>query len=281
MGAWAKAPALQGWGLTVRADQPSTSIRLRRTSRKGPGLRAAALTGGIALVAVLGLASLVVSPASQPAVPTLKAPSPPLWRDIERPFQLFAMAGSPYARLPMDYTARRRTSGTGREDWLTFGDPGHPGALLRLVVTRRDAAPPPPADLIVDYARLAATAGHALTRAGLPFSLATRFGGFDTAELTLRTGELIRSCLGFRLQDTAGPIGIIGFACGDPDHRPERGTLACALDRIDLVAAGEDGAMRSFFAAAVDRNRDRACGGGPTVVKGTASAGGVPLARGT
>lgn len=243
-------------------------------------MHTAALAGGVALVTLLGLASVVVPRAGQPAEPPVAAPNPPLWRDIDRPFQLFALAGSPYGRLPMDYTARRRSTGTGREDRLTFGDPGRPGALLRLVVSRRGPERQPDADLVVDLARLAATAGHALTRAGLPFSLPTRFGGFDAAALTLRTGELTRACLGFRLQDTAGPIGIVGVACGDPDHPPEHDMLACALDRIDLVAAGEDGAMRSFFTG-TDRHRDRACGGGPTVIKGGTSASGAPPARGT
>lgn len=277
--AWARTPAWQGWDpASVQAELPPASIRLRRTGR-GSGLRTAALTGGVALVALLGLASLVVPPVTQPVEPPA-APTTPLWRDIDRPFQLFALAGSPYARLPMDYTARRRTTGTGREDWLTFGDPSHPGPLMRVIVSRRDPAPPPAADLVVDYARLAATAGHALTRAGLPFSLATRFGGFDAAELTLRTGELTRACLGFRLQDTVGPIGIIGIACGEPDHPPERGVLACALDRIDLVAAGEDGAMRGFFTTGADRGRARACGG-PTITRGAASGFPARVARGT
>lgn len=231
-------------------------------------------------MAVLGLASLVVPPVSRPAGPTAAAPIQPLWRDIDRPFQLFALAGSPYARLPMDYAARRRTTGSGREDWLTFGDPARAGLLLRLVVSRRDPAPPPAADLVVDYARLAATAGHALTRAGLPFAMATRFGSFDVAELTLRTGVLMRACLGFRLRDATGPIGMIGVACGDPEHPPEPGALACALDRIDLVAAGEDGPMRGFFTG-MDRRRDLACGGGPTVLKGATTAAGVSAARGT
>ena len=274
--AWARTPAWQEW--SAACDQPAP-VRLRRTGRKGSGLHTAALAGGVALVALLGLASLVVPPGHSPIEPPVATPSQPLWRDIDRPFQLFALAASPYARLPMAYTARRRTTGSDREDWLTFGDSARPGAMLRLVISRRGAASLP-ADLVVDYARLAATAGHALTRAGLPFTLQTRFGGFDTAELTLRTGELTRACLGFRLQGAAGPIGIIGLACSDPEHPPDRSSLACAIDRIDLVAAGEDGAMRSFFAG-VDRRRDLACGGGPTVYKGAATASGGQAARGT
>lgn len=227
----------------------------------------------------MGLASLLLPPVHPPAEPPVAA-GPPAWLDIDRPYQLFALAGSAYARLPLDYTARRRSSGPGREDWMTFGDPGGPGPLLRLVVSRRGTVPDRAADLVVDYARLAATAGHALIRAGLPFSLPTRFGAFDTAELTLQAGEHKRACLGFRLQDTAGPIGMIGVACGEPNRAPERSALACALDRLDLLAAGDDQAMRGFFTAAGQR-RDEGCAGGPTAVRGTSAAFGAAAARGT
>lgn len=279
--AWARVAAWQESGAaSAFAEPPSVRIRLRRTRPRRSGLRGAALMGGVGLVAVLGLASLLLPPAGPPVGPPAPA-GPPPWLDIERPYQLFALAGSAYARLPLDYTARRRISGTGREDWLTFGDPARPGPLLRLVVSRRGPVPEPAPDLVVDYARLAATAGHAVTRAGLPFFLPTRFGAFEAAELTLRAAGRTRACLGFRLQDTAGPIGMIGIACGEPDHPPERNALGCALDRIDLVAAGEDGAMRAFFTGAAPR-RELACGGGPSLVKGAAAAvGSQGAARGT
>lgn len=279
--AWAKGVAWQGFGAASAYGVPgSIRVRLRRPSRRRAGLRGTALTGGVGLIALMAVASLMSPPAAAPVQPAAIA-GPPPWIGIDRPYQLFALAGSSYARLPMGYMARRRSGGSGREDWLTFGDPGGPGPLMRLVVSRRGSVPEPAADLVVDYARLAATAGHALTRAGLPFTLPTRFGGFDTAELTLRSGERQRACLGFRLQETVGPIGMVGFACGDPNHPPERSALACALDRIDLVAAGEDEAMRAFFTGAAQR-RTGACGDGPSVVKGPPDVfGGATAGRGT
>lgn len=277
--AWARVLAWQGFGAGFARSEPPGRIRLRRTRHRRFGLRGAALASGVGLVAVMGLASLVLAPAHPPVEPP-PVVGTPAWLGIDKPYQLFALAGSPYARLPMDYTARRRSTGTGREDWLTFGDPRGPGPLLRLVVIRRAPVPDPAADLVVDYARLAATAGHALTRAGLPFSLPTRFGDFDAAELTLQSGEGRRACLGFRLQDTTGPVGMIGVACGDPGHPPERGAVACMLGRVDLLAAGEDEAMRLFFRGAAQR-RDATCAGGPTAVRGASAASGAMPARGT
>lgn len=279
--AWARMPAWQGGDAASADDEPAPAlVRLRRTPRRQVDLRGAALAGGIGLVALMGLASLLLPPVRPPVELPVVA-GPPAWVDIDRPYQLFALAGSAYARLPMDYTARRRGSGPGREDRMTFGDPDGPGPLLRLVISRHGTVPDRAADLVVDYARLAATAGHALIRAGLPFSLPTRFGAFDTAELTLQASGRKRACLGFRLQDTAGPIGIIGVACGEPDQAPERRALACALDRVDLLAAGDDQAMRSFFTAAAAQRRDDGCGGGPVAIRGASAGFSSAAARGT
>jgi hypothetical protein len=45
-------------------------------------------------------------------------------------------------------------------------------------------------------------------------------------------------------------LQIGGFACGAPGKPVDRAALACTLDRIDLVAAGDDTDMRAFFTGA-------------------------------
>jgi hypothetical protein len=56
-------------------------------------------------------------------------------------------------------------------------------------------------------------------------------------------------CIGFRLAD-ANVLQIGGFACGAPGRAVDRARLACTLDRIDLVSAGDDTELRTFFTGA-------------------------------
>ena len=45
-------------------------------------------------------------------------------------------------------------------------------------------------------------------------------------------------------------LEIGGFACGTPGNPIDRARLACALDRLDLISAGEDRELRAFFTGA-------------------------------
>jgi len=99
-------------------------------------------------------------------------------------------------------------------------------------------------------ARRGAPAGLAVARMGQPAPLPTRFGTFEVADFTLagHAGAAGSStqCLGFRLPgDKILQIG--GFACGAPGQPVSRQRLACTLDRIDLISAGDDIELRGFF----------------------------------
>jgi hypothetical protein len=102
-------------------------------------------------------------------------------------------------------------------------------------------------------ARRATPAGLAVAHMGQPKPLPTRFGLFQVADFTLegRSGASGQGtqCLGFRLAD-AKVLQIGGFACGAPGRAIDRARLACTIDAIDLVAAGDDTEMRAFFTGA-------------------------------
>jgi hypothetical protein len=83
----------------------------------------------------------------------------------------------------------------------------------------------------------------------------TRVGSFDVADCKLAStkgpSDQSSPCLGFRSTD-GKVLEIGGFACGTPGNPIDRARLACALDRLDLILAGEDRGLRAFFTGAPD-----------------------------
>jgi hypothetical protein len=210
---------------------------------------------GVALLFSLALVfSLLALPVAQQNAP-VAAPHPvqPAWVEIQKPFRLFAWTGSDWGRELMTYTAERHRDGGGRRDHLSFGTFGSDQPWLHLTLYRMGTEEADLAPFFVDMARRAAPAGLSVAAMAQPKPLPTRFGTFEVAEFTLDgqaavPGQSTR-CLGFRLAG-AKALLIGGFACGAPGRAIERARLACALDRIDLVAAGDDTELRGFFTGA-------------------------------
>jgi hypothetical protein len=176
-----------------------------------------------------------------------------VWVEIVKPLRLFALAAPDWGRGPTSYTAQRHRDGGGRRDNLTFGTFGTDQPWLHLTLYRLGADVAVVAPFFVDMARRAAPAGLAVARMGQPAPLPTRFGTFEVADFTLagQAGAAGSStqCLGFRLR--GGKIlQIGGFACGAPGQPVSRQRLACTLDRIDLISAGDDTELRGFFTGA-------------------------------
>ena len=117
--------------------------------------------------------------------------------------------------------------------------------------------------------RQAADAGISVGRSSLPDTLATRFGGFEIADVETSKGAgAAMRCSGFRLHLAKPLLAMDGFACGMGGHTIARRTLGCLIDRLDLASAGEDRALSDFFAA-TDLKRNAACDGmrlGPDVM---------------
>jgi hypothetical protein len=210
---------------------------------------------GIALLVSVALVfSLLELPVAQQNAPDA-APHvvKPAWVEIQKPFRLFALNSPDWGREPTAYTAQRNREGAGRRDHLTFGTFGADQAWLQLTLYRTGTEEAELAPFFVDMARRAAPAGLAVARMSQPKVVPTRFGAFDVADFTLiaQAGTSAPSprCLGFRLAE-AGILQIGGFACAAPGKPVDQARLACTLDRIDLVAAGDDKELRAFFTGA-------------------------------
>jgi hypothetical protein len=186
------------------------------------------------------------------ARPTLRRPT---WVKIAEPFHLYDLPSSFIAGEKLDYEARRRSIGGGREDFLTFGTFSGAGPFVRLGVYRHGSekwATPP---FYVDMARRAAAIEISIDRADPPTAQATRFGDFETAAMTMIKGRQARdNCRGFRFSVTPPGLAIAGFACGADDQPFSGGELACLINRLDLVSAGDDRLLSDFFAAAQSRH---------------------------
>lgn len=266
----------------VRAEQAPFRLARPGASRGRIGLFA-----GIALIAAVAAVSSLPweveaghdapepartgsepPPPSQPTAAAGEATS--AWVEVNHPIQLFDLTGSAFGRLPLVYRARRRDDGSERQDLLVYGAFGREGPALALSILRHSREPDA-APFFVEVARLAADQGLAVLRSGLPTLVGTRFGGFETADVTVEQGATAQPCLGFRLQtvpEGAVPVALAGLACGTNAKPMDREGLACVLDRIDLVSAGDDTDLRTFFVGA-ERRRGQGCGGSHLLAAGS------------
>ncbi len=224
-------------------------FRLRRPSRSTVALTATALI-------VACMFWLQGSPAPGPAA-ARPAPSNQ-WVDIVKPLPFYDLAGSEFgkdARLE----ARRHRTGGGRVDTLTFGSPADDQKpWMRLSMYRVGGEQPDALSFFVEMARRAAEAQIGIVRSAAPDSMPTRFGEFEASDMTLATRQGEKSCVGFRFGPERSDFRMSGIACGTAARPVDRAILYCTIDRLDLLSAGEDKAMRSFFAEA-EAHRGKGC----------------------
>ncbi len=237
----------------------------------------ALLLAGVLAVEILPWSASARSVAPDPVPvavdPVPAAPLPPLphWLDVNRPIHLFDLTGSDLARLPLTYRARRLSDGSARRDTLVYGAFGTETPTLALTVLRLGREPDA-TRFIVDVERVAADQSVSIVRSGLPSMVATRFGPFEAADLTVARGLATQPCLGFRLSvpdDAApAPVAMAGLACGTAAKPMDREGLACVLDRVDLLSAGEDTQLQGFFVDA-ERRRGQGCTGSRLLAAGS------------
>ena len=238
-------------GLGGRAA-PEWAGRLGRKLARGIASFVAAL--GLAGMGALLFIGLRDWRAREPAPPpALKAE----WIEPSRPIQKYALQTAEFGKDARLYESRSRREGGDRQDFLAYGAEPGDGPGLRVAFFRAGADAAAGSTLFVDLARHAAKSGLSVVRAALPGALASRFGSFEVADVTIARGGVEAPCLGFRLVAADPGLLVTGFACGGakPVDRP---TLACALDRLDLSAAGEDHALAKFFLDA-EQSRGKAC----------------------
>jgi hypothetical protein len=186
--------------------------------------------------------------AARTAIPALESG----WDDVKRPLQLYGLGGTEFGKLSL-YEARRHRSGGGRQDFLSFGqfDNDHQRYLTASFYRpgREQKSQYSFFDAIV---RRAAQSGLAVGRLDVPDRMASRFGVLEVADTSLYVRGHVRNCLAYRLDAEGVDFRMAGFACG-AGQVIDRLALACAIDRLDLLAAGDDDELVQFFTRSENR----------------------------
>ena len=269
---------------------PDGAERLLQRMVQGRSLRLMTRVGAMALAAAvliagaLNLGTMLAAPQHEILQSFATETAPQGWTEINHPIALYDLSGTEFAKLPRIARARRHQPDGAREDLLTFGAPGLPKPFLRLSMLRTtghlavaqdvsgsDSAEP----LADDLARLAGAGNESVTELHGEAAISTRLGTMNVADIRLWDDGVPTPCLGFRgFPGGSDGLRILGFACGVAGKPIGRAALACAIDRIDLLSAGDDGRLRAIFVAA-ERESASSCSDGRV-----RSAGGLMTALG-
>lgn len=276
------ASALIGSADAIESSLGKVWGRARRfLGRRGFGLTGGLIWRGVAAMTGIGLAATLVTLISESAEPTLASltlqavpdsrpirdvrqePRPSLvddgsWIRIARPVAMFGLASPELDKQVPSYEAQRNQDSSRRRDDLSFGAfaEARPHLQLRLLIEHgADQLSQP---FVIALVREAAERGMSVERSGLATTIATRFGPVETADASFSDGDSNRPCIAFRKSPGEIPLGLSGWWCGTAARPADRQQLICLIDRIDLLSAGEDRALRSAFAR-TELNRQPAC----------------------
>jgi hypothetical protein len=238
-------PALRSW----REELPSSFVRFL------------AYLGAIALLSI-GSAHVFQSPKVMTVITPVHRPE---WIEVERPFHAFALSIPEAADVPSSYTIRRHADGGGRKDILTLGETDGVSPYLQVEIYRAGREighfADPKAELLANAEALAPID---VERTDKP--LASKFGPLSIISFTT-SKETPRSCLGFVRTSQVPRLQLSGWFCQGGSEFVEHSTLACALDRLTLLAAGSEPKVGALFAQA-ELNRSY-CGQRDTILAAT------------
>jgi hypothetical protein len=225
-------PALHSW----RDELPSSFVRL---------------LAYLGAIAVLSIAAAHVSQSTKP----IRAISPvheSRWISIEKPFPAFALSIPEAADAPASYAIRRHVDGGGRIDTLELGEPDSAAPYLHVEIYRAGGEIQNFGEPTAEIANSASALGPIeLKSAGQ--TLDSKFG--PLAVLFFGTSEgTPRKCLAFVRAFNDPRLQLSGWFCHGGGEFIEQSTLACALDRLTLLAAGSEPRVGALFAQA-ERNR--------------------------
>lgn len=214
-------------------------------------MRTCAYLGGLAVLSIVAAQFFQSSPAIEPIKPMYRS----AWVTIEKPFPAYALDIPEAAGVPAAYVIRRHVEGGGRKDILSLGGADGTAPFLQVEVYRAGHEMNGFAASDEDLAARAALAGRVADFRMLA-PLPSKFGPLSVAAYDV-PGEPVRHCLSFLRDFEDPPLQIAGRFCQGADF-VERSTLACALDRLTLLAAGSEPKIGALFAQA-ELNR-RFCG---------------------
>ncbi len=199
----------------------------------------------------LGALGLVVSEfVALPQGSVVASSDPELeWLEVNKPFPAFAMTLPEFEDTR--YAIWRHANGGGRKDIFTFGKPGATGATAVVELYRPGMEtddPGEPEDVTASIPDLRLSGRPILAR-----TIDTKFGAITVEPFTDRAPDGDRRCLRFMRSFEEPRLDIGGWFCNAGEELVDRGMIACALDRLTLLAAGGEPKIGTLFARAEQR----------------------------
>jgi hypothetical protein len=184
------------------------------------------------------------------------------WTRIQRPIAIFALGAQDFAGQTQRYESWRHSQG-GRDDRLVYGsflpvertETSRPEPHLHLSLQREAGRA---RSLFLDLVSQGGEAGVSVEKIQQASLITTKFGPVEAADAVFSQGGVRRACLGFRHVSEQPGLRIAGWWCAADGRPADRRQLACLIDRIGLLSAGEDKGLRAAFTQA-EKNRDPAC----------------------
>ena len=212
-------------------------------------MRFCAYLGGLAVLSIAAAQIFQSPPSIVPIKPLHRAD----WTTIDKPFPAFALDIPEASGVLSSYVVRRQPETGAREDIITLGDAQSTAPYLEVIVHRPGRVASSFADPQDELKALAAEAGPAADLVAKA-PLLTKFGPLSLGSFDI-TAPPLRHCLGFVRNFDDPPLQMSGRFCQGGTDYIERSTLACALDRLTLLAAGSEPRLGTLFAKAeLNRN---------------------------
>lgn len=184
-----------------------------------------------------------------PALQTVTQPAPRAeWIEVERPFPAFSLSIPEAADVPASYAIRRHASNGGRIDILNLGAVDGVAPALHVEVYRPGTEIFQVRDIKSEIGVRASELHPVEVTVGAD-PVETKFGPMTVATF-LTSKDTPRRCLGFLKMFDDPRLQIFGWFCQAGDEFIGRSTLACALDRFSLLAAGSEPKVGALFAQA-------------------------------
>ncbi|MEY9881037.1 hypothetical protein [Bradyrhizobium sp. USDA 329] len=239
----------------MQSPEASTAVSPTRTAIQlallafadevvGTLARLIAYVGTLALFAILALAALGQLPDLRDNEPAGR----PGWSVADRSHPAFAISRRDSSDKTASYTILRHPEG-GRRDVLRWtDDAGRPVAELEIYRegTEFDVTRPATADLA---AQMGLGTAIALEQAGL---IDSKFG---PVALFRPTGTMEGACLGYLKRSEEPALQISGFSCQGDSLPARRAAIACTLNRLTLLASGNEPRLAELFAHAELKRR--------------------------
>jgi hypothetical protein len=208
--------------------------------------RLLAYIGAVAVIAAMA-AKIFGVPGVEASIDHAARPD---WIVVDRPHRAFVLLLPEFPNQPEPiFAMHRHAGGGGRKDILSWGEPDSPGSRLMIEIYRPGNELKSFADLSTGAIVSTETLG-AVVRVKPVEPIPSKFGEIALVDFNARRNERTRHCLGFARIFDDPRLQISGWYCKGGEEIINRHMIACALDRLTVIAAGSDPKMSQLFAKA-------------------------------